>query len=79
MLANHVGEDRFLKGVSIYLKAHLFANRCGLSSGRSYSEKLTTLTIDSVTGDLWKGIAESTGTESSSTALGRSNQLDSRH
>jgi len=26
MLSNYVGEKRFLKGVSIYLKAHLFAN-----------------------------------------------------
>jgi aminopeptidase 2 len=26
MLSEHVGEDRFLKGVSIYLKKHLFAN-----------------------------------------------------
>jgi len=26
MLSNFVGEDRFLKGVSIYLKKHLYAN-----------------------------------------------------
>jgi aminopeptidase 2 len=26
MLSNYVGEDKFLKGVSLYLKAHLFAN-----------------------------------------------------
>ncbi|KAJ7641728.1 leucyl aminopeptidase [Roridomyces roridus] len=26
MLANHVGEDKFLKGVSLYLKAHLYGN-----------------------------------------------------
>lgn len=26
MLAMHVGEDKFLKGVSLYLKNHLFAN-----------------------------------------------------
>ncbi|KAI0051304.1 leucyl aminopeptidase [Auriscalpium vulgare] len=26
MLSKHVGEDKFLKGVSIYLKKHLFAN-----------------------------------------------------
>ncbi|KAJ7582802.1 leucyl aminopeptidase [Mycena floridula] len=26
MLASHVGEERFLKGVSLYLKDHLFAN-----------------------------------------------------
>ncbi|TFK46426.1 leucyl aminopeptidase [Heliocybe sulcata] len=41
MLASYVGEDRFLKGVSIYLKQHLYAN--------------------SVTRDLWEGVAESTG------------------
>ena len=42
MLASYVGEDRFLKGVSIYLKKHLYAN--------------------SVTKDLWEGIAEASGT-----------------
>ena len=26
MLSEYVGEEKFLKGVSIYLKAHLFAN-----------------------------------------------------
>ena len=26
MLSNFVGQDRFLKGVSIYLKKHLYAN-----------------------------------------------------
>jgi aminopeptidase 2 len=26
MLLNYVGEDNFLKGVSIYLKKHLYAN-----------------------------------------------------
>lgn len=26
MLSDYVGEDKFLKGVSIYLKKHLFAN-----------------------------------------------------
>lgn len=26
MLANYVGEDKFLKGVSIYLKKKLYAN-----------------------------------------------------
>lgn len=26
MLSNYVGEDKFLKGVSIYLKNHLYAN-----------------------------------------------------
>ena len=26
MLASYVGEDRFLKGVSIYLKKHLYKN-----------------------------------------------------
>ncbi|TFK50212.1 hypothetical protein OE88DRAFT_1736470 [Heliocybe sulcata] len=41
MLSSYVGEDRFLKGVSIYLKKHLYAN--------------------SVTRDLWEGVAESTG------------------
>ena len=41
MLANYVGEETFLKGVSIYLKKHLFAN--------------------SVTRDLWDGIAEASG------------------
>ena len=41
MLANYVGEDVFLKGVSIYLKKHLYGN--------------------SVTNDLWSGIAEASG------------------
>jgi len=41
MLANYVGEDIFLKGVSIYLKKHLYGN--------------------SVTNDLWSGIAEASG------------------
>ena len=41
MLANYVGEEKFLKGVSIYLKARLYGN--------------------SVTRDLWVGIAEATG------------------
>ena len=41
MLANYVGEDVFLKGVSIYLKEHLYGN--------------------SVTNDLWSGIAEASG------------------
>jgi aminopeptidase 2 len=41
MLSEHVGKDRFLKGVPIYLKNHLFAN--------------------SVSRDLWEGIAEATG------------------
>lgn len=41
MLANYVGEDTFLKGVSIYLKKHLYGN--------------------SVTNDLWSGVAESSG------------------
>ena len=26
MLSDYVGQDKFLKGVSIYLKKHLFAN-----------------------------------------------------
>lgn len=26
MLADYVGEDKFLKGVSIYLKKHLYGN-----------------------------------------------------
>ena len=26
MLSNYVGQDKFLEGVSIYLKAHLFGN-----------------------------------------------------
>ena len=26
MLASYVGEDRFLKGVSIYLKKHMYKN-----------------------------------------------------
>lgn len=42
MLSHYVGEEKFLKGVSIYLKKHLYAN--------------------SVTKDLWDGIAESSGT-----------------
>ena len=41
MLANYVGEDVFLKGVSIYLKKHLYGN--------------------SVTNDLWAGVAEASG------------------
>jgi len=41
MLANYVGEDVFLKGVSIYLKQHLYGN--------------------SVTNDLWSGVAEASG------------------
>jgi len=41
MLANYVGEDVFLKGVSIYLKEHLYGN--------------------SVTNDLWSGIATASG------------------
>lgn len=42
MLSSYVGEDLFLKGVSIYLKNHLYGN--------------------SVTNDLWAGIAKATGT-----------------
>ncbi|GAW03490.1 leucyl aminopeptidase [Lentinula edodes] len=45
MLANHVGVDAFLKGVSVYLKSNLYGN--------------------SVTHDLWKGIEEATGFDSS--------------
>jgi aminopeptidase 2 len=41
MLSNYVGEDLFLKGVSLYLKKKLFGN--------------------SVTKDLWEGIATATG------------------
>jgi len=41
MLANYAGEDVFLKGVSIYLKEHLYGN--------------------SVTNDLWSGIAKASG------------------
>ena len=41
MLANYVGEEVFLKGVSIYLKKHLYGN--------------------SVTNDLWSGVAEASG------------------
>ena len=41
MLSKYVGEETFLKGVSIYLKKHLFSN--------------------SVTRDLWDGIAEASG------------------
>ena len=43
MLANYVGEDVFLKGVSIYLKKHLYGN--------------------SVTNDLWSGVAEASGVD----------------
>jgi hypothetical protein len=43
MLSNYVGEDVFLKGVSIYLKDHLYGN--------------------SVTNDLWSGIAKASGTD----------------
>ncbi|EMD34526.1 hypothetical protein CERSUDRAFT_86618 [Gelatoporia subvermispora B] len=41
MLSSYVGEEKFLKGVSIYLKKHLYAN--------------------SVTRDLWDGIADAAG------------------
>ena len=41
MLSNYVGEDKFLKGVSLYLKKKLFGN--------------------SVTQDLWEGIAIAAG------------------
>ena len=41
MLANYVGEAVFLRGVSIYLKKHLYGN--------------------TVTNDLWSGIAEASG------------------
>ena len=41
MLSNYVGEDKFLKGVSLYLKKKLFGN--------------------SVTKDLWEGIALAAG------------------
>ena len=41
MLAAYVGEETFLRGVTIYLKKHLYAN--------------------SVSKDLWAGIAESSG------------------
>ncbi|KIO15900.1 hypothetical protein M407DRAFT_235051 [Tulasnella calospora MUT 4182] len=41
MLSNYVGEETFLRGVSIYLSRHLYGN--------------------SVTKDLWKGIAEASG------------------
>lgn len=41
MLSYYVGEENFLKGVSIYLKKNLFSN--------------------TVTADLWGGIAEATG------------------
>ncbi|KAF9650846.1 hypothetical protein BDM02DRAFT_3217429 [Thelephora ganbajun] len=43
MLANYVGEEVFLKGVSIYLKEHLYGN--------------------SITNDLWSGIAKASGTD----------------
>ena len=41
MLSNYVGEEVFLKGVSTYLKKHLYGN--------------------SVTNDLWSGVAEVSG------------------
>ena len=41
MLSQYTTEEKFLKGVSIYLKKHLYAN--------------------SVTKDLWEGIAEASG------------------
>ena len=41
MLSNYVGEDVFFKGVSTYLKKHLYGN--------------------SVTSDLWSGVAEASG------------------
>lgn len=44
MLANWVGEEQFLKGVSLYLKKRLYGN--------------------SVSKDLWDGIGEATGTDS---------------
>ncbi|EPQ58615.1 hypothetical protein GLOTRDRAFT_36981 [Gloeophyllum trabeum ATCC 11539] len=43
MLASYMGEDRFLKGISLYLKKHLYGN--------------------TVTKDLWEGIAEATGVD----------------
>lgn len=43
MLSNYVGEEIFLKGVSIYLKKHLYGN--------------------SVTNDLWSGVAEASGVD----------------
>ena len=43
MLANYVGEDVFLKGVSIYLTEHLYGN--------------------TVTNDLWSGIAKASRVE----------------
>lgn len=47
MLSHYVGEEKFLKGVSVYLNKHLYAN--------------------SVTKDLWDGIAESSGMHSACT------------
>jgi aminopeptidase 2 len=41
MLSSYVGEERFLRGVSLYLKKKLFGN--------------------SVTTDLWEGVAAATG------------------
>jgi aminopeptidase 2 len=41
MLSRYTTVEKFLKGVSIYLKKHLYAN--------------------SVTKDLWEGIAEASG------------------
>ena len=41
MLSEYVGEEKFLKGVSLYLKDHLYGN--------------------TVTQDLWDGIAKATG------------------
>ena len=41
MLAAHVGEEKFLKGVTLYLKDHLYGN--------------------TVSQDLWDGIAKATG------------------
>jgi aminopeptidase 2 len=45
MLSKYVGEEKFLKGVSLYLKKRLFGN--------------------SITTDLWGGIATATGILSS--------------
>jgi len=55
MLSNYVGEDLFLKGVSIYLKNHLYGN--------------------SVTNDLWEGIAKATGASADLHIYPESNSL----
>ena len=51
MLSNYVGEDKFLKGVSLYLKDHLFGNSVtedlwkGVSTSTGLSFRCCAVTI----------------------------------